>query len=175
MKKIFHLTYLGILYLTMTTLRGTVYVFGAKPKLIKNKLLVGSLILSLIIIGAKKVQAQNTCYITSSNKPEDNAFIFVEEMPAFPGGSDSCDKFIKNNLQYPLFAVQNKIQGTVYLGFVIAPDGTISKISILRGIGSGCDEEALRIVKLMPKWIPGKKSGKKVWVQYYLPIKFSLE
>jgi TonB family protein len=159
----------------MAVINGIVFVFGAKPKLIKNKLLVGSLILSLIIIGAKKAQAQNTCYITLSDKSEDNVFVIVDEMPAFPGGSDSCEKFIKDNLQYPLIAVQNKIEGTVYIGFVIAPDGTITKISILRGIGSGCDEEALRIVKLMPKWMPGKNNGKTVWIQYNLPVKFSLK
>ena len=102
-------------------------------------------------------------------------FTRVEQEPSFPGGEEARIKFIVNNLKYPESAKKNGIQGTVYVSFVVETDGYISNIQILRGIGSGCDEEVIRVMKLMPAWIPGKQNGKKVRVQYNMPVKFSLE
>jgi len=101
-------------------------------------------------------------------------FTVVENMPSYPGGDDARIKFLQENITYPQMAKEKGIQGTVYVTFVIASDGKITDIRVLRGIGGGCDEESVRVVKLMPKWKPGYQSGKPVRVQFNMPIKFSL-
>jgi hypothetical protein len=101
-------------------------------------------------------------------------YIVVEEMPSFPGGDNARLNFIFENLSYPSIAKEKKIQGIVYTTFIVEKDGTLSDIKIHKGIGGGCDEECIRIVKLMPKWIPGKHNGNVVRVLYYLPFKFTL-
>jgi TonB family protein len=102
-------------------------------------------------------------------------FTIVEEMPAFPGGEEARSKFIAENIVYPQQAAENGIQGTVYLSFIVNTKGTIDKIKILRGIGGGCDEEALRVMKLMPRWKPGRQNGKTVSVLYNMPVYFKLK
>ena len=101
-------------------------------------------------------------------------FKVVEQMPEYPGGDEARIKFLRDNIKYPSIARESGITGTVFLTFVIGRDGRISNIKVLRGIGGGCDEEAVRVVKLMPSWIPGKQAGKSVPVQFNLPIKFTL-
>jgi TonB family protein len=105
---------------------------------------------------------------------ETQIFIVVESMPEFPGGDKALYKYLADSLHYPRAAIENNIQGRVFVTFIIEKDGSISNVRVLRGIGGGCDEEALRVVQNMPKWIPGKQRGKPVRVQYNLPIKFSL-
>ena len=85
---------------------------------------------------------------------------------------DELMKYLNNNLKYPQEAKEKNIQGAVIINFVVRKDGSISDINLLRGIGGGCDEEAIRVVKGMPNWIPGKQYGKKVDVEFNLPIKF---
>lgn len=104
----------------------------------------------------------------------DAAFVITEEMPSFPGGQEAMMKYIGKNFKYPKEAVDSGIQGTVFVTFVVERDGSITGVKTLRGIGSGCDEEALRVVQSMPKWIAGKQRGKEVRVQYNLPIRFKL-
>lgn len=99
---------------------------------------------------------------------------YVEQMPEFPGGEEARVKFILSNIKYPAIARENGIQGTVYLTFVVSKTGHISGVKVLRGIGGGCDEEAVRIIQLMPPWIPGRQNGKTVPVQFSLPLKFTL-
>lgn len=107
--------------------------------------------------------------------PKDSLiFMVVEDSPQFPGGKDSMKVFIKKNLRYPKRAKRNSIEGTVYLTFVVEKDGSLSNIKILRGIGAGCDEEAMRIVRSMPEWKPGMQRGKPVRVQYNMPVRFRL-
>jgi len=101
-------------------------------------------------------------------------FTVVEESPQYPGGDELRLKFLSENIKYPQAAREASVQGTVYITFVVEADGTITNTRVLRGIGKGCDEEALRVIKLMPKWLPGKQRGKPVRVQFNLPIKFSL-
>jgi len=97
-------------------------------------------------------------------------------MPSFPGGFDAMIKYLVSNIKYPEEAKKNGITGTVFVQYIVEKDGTVSNAKVLQGIGSGCDEEALRVVKAMPKWIPGKDDNNKtVRVQFNLPIKFSLE
>ena len=99
----------------------------------------------------------------------------VEEQPSFPGGEQARIIFLGKNLKYPRMAKERNIQGTVHLIFVVEPDGSISNIEIKRGIGGSCDEEALRVTKLMPNWLPGKQRGKAVRAQFYMRIKFTLQ
>lgn len=101
-------------------------------------------------------------------------FRIVEEMPSFPGGDEPRVKFLRDNIMYPQMAKENNIQGTVYITFVVDSKGHVTDVKILRGIGGGCDEEAIRVVKLMPPWNPGKQNGKSVRVQFNMPIRFTL-
>ena len=105
---------------------------------------------------------------------EDNVFIHVETDPEFPGGIEALYKFIQDNLKYPQLALENGIQGKVYVTFVVDTTGEIINPRILRDIGGGCGAAAIRIVKSMPRWTPGKISGKVVPVQFNLPITFTL-
>ena len=106
---------------------------------------------------------------------EQEIFQIVEEMPAYPGGDQKLMEFIAKGIKYPQIARETGIQGRVFVGFVIEPDGSVSNVKVLRGIGGGCDEEAMRVVKSMPKWKPGKQRGKAVRVSYMLPVNFKLQ
>jgi len=106
---------------------------------------------------------------------EQEIFKIVEEMPSYPGGEQKLMEYVAKNIKYPQIARETGIQGRVYVNFVVEPDGSVSNVSVLRGIGGGCDEEAMRVVKNMPKWKPGKQRGKAVRVQYMLPVNFKLQ
>ena len=93
-------------------------------------------------------------------------------MPSFPGGEAALYQFLSKQIRYPRQAVRNKIEGTVYVRFVIEPDGTVREAEVMRGIGHGCDEEALRVVQGMPKWNPGELGGQKVPVYSSLAVNF---
>jgi protein TonB len=101
-------------------------------------------------------------------------FSVVEQMPEFPGGEAAMMKFIQKNIQYPSMERDNDIQGRVIIKFIVNEDGSLSDIHIARGVSQGLDKEALRVVKLLPKFIPGKQQGKPVKVYFLLPIKFML-
>ena len=103
---------------------------------------------------------------------EAEIFKVVEEMPEFPGGAGKLLEYIGKNIKYPMMARESDIQGKVFVQFVVEPDGNISHVQVLRGIGGGCDEEAVRVVESMPKWKPGKQRGAPVRVQYMVPIVF---
>jgi periplasmic protein TonB len=105
---------------------------------------------------------------------EAEVFMVVEESPQFPGGDEARIRFLAENISYPAEAREASIQGTVYITFVIEKDGTIADVRVLRGIGGGCDEEAVRVIRKMPRWLPGKQRGKPVRVQFNMPIKFSM-
>ena len=104
-----------------------------------------------------------------------DVFQIVEQMPEFPGGEEAIREFVAKNIQYPQKAKDAGAYGRVFVGFVIEPDGSVSNVTLLRGIGFDCDEEAMRVVKTMPKWKPGMQRGKAVRVSYLLPIDFKLE
>ena len=101
-------------------------------------------------------------------------FTVVEEMPSFPGGDEARIKFLTENIKYPQMAKESGISGTVYVTFVVDEKGKVADVRVLRGIGGGCDEEGVRVVKLMPPWNSGKQSGKAVRVQFNMPIRFTL-
>ncbi len=104
-----------------------------------------------------------------------DVYTVVEKQPSYPGGQDGYRKFLIENIKYPAEALKKGVTGTVYVTFVIEIDGAVTNVKVLRGIGSGCDEEAIRVVKMMPKWNPGEEKGKPVAVQFNLPIKFALD
>ena len=106
---------------------------------------------------------------------EPDFYIVVEKDPEFPGGEIARLKYLRDNVKYPQAAREAGIQGIVYLSFIIEASGTVSNVEVLRGIGGGCDEEAVRVVKNMPKWSPGEQRDQKVRVQYSLQIKFTLQ
>jgi protein TonB len=105
---------------------------------------------------------------------EPEIFTVVEEMPSFPGGDMDLLKFMAENTKYPPLARENGLQGIVVVTFVVDERGRIDKVQVLRGIGGGCDEEAVRVVKAMPQWKAGKQRGMPVRVQYNLPFRFTL-
>jgi len=106
---------------------------------------------------------------------EEQIFQVVETMPSYPGGDAARMAFLTKNTDYPQMAKESGIQGTVYIGFVVEKDGRVTDVKIMRGIGGGCDEEAIRVVNKMPRWNPGKQRGKAVRVSYTIPIKFTLQ
>lgn len=103
----------------------------------------------------------------------EDPFVVVEKMPEFVGGKAKLGKFIKANLKYPDEARKAGVSGKVFLNFTVTADGSITDIHIMRGLGHGCEEEAIRLVKSMPKWKPGMQSGKKVPVQYSMFVSFT--
>ncbi len=105
---------------------------------------------------------------------EPDIFYPIESNPEFPGGINALMKYLSNTIQYPKMALENGIYGKVFVTFVVETDGRVTDIKVMRGIGGGCDEEAVRLVENMPKWIPGKQRNKPVRVQFTLPIKFTI-
>ena len=98
----------------------------------------------------------------------------VEVYPEFPGGMEAWAKFIQKNLRYPYSAQDNSIQGKVYLSFVVERDGSISDVKVVKGIGYGCDDEAVRVIKKSPKWKAGQQNKQTVRVRYNMPINYTL-
>ena len=105
----------------------------------------------------------------------DQVFQVVEVNPEFPGGMEALIKYLSENIKYPEQAKKDKTQGKVYISFVVEKDGSVADAKVLRGIGGGCDEEALRVVNAMPKWTPGKQRNTPVRVQFNLPVAFKLQ
>ena len=106
---------------------------------------------------------------------EAEIFKVVEEMPEFPGGAAKMMEYIQKNMKYPMMARESDIQGRVFVNFVVEPDGSISNVTVMRGIGGGCDEEALRVVQSMPNWKPGKQRGSAVRCSFTVPIILKLQ
>lgn len=119
-----------------------------------------------------------SCYVidvtSAYERNQEPIWDVPEQMPQFPGGDDKLMATLKKSIKYPVIAKEDNIEGKVILGFVVTRIGEISDIVILRSLGPACDKEAIRVVKLLPKWIPGKKNGKNVNVRYTLPVIFKL-
>lgn len=110
--------------------------------------------------------------VTGDTGPE--IVTFAEQMPEFEGGQEEMMKYLSKNIQYPPLARENGIEGRVVLQFVVGTDGKISQIEVLKKLGWGLEEEAVRVVKAMPPWRAGKQNGKPVYVKFVLPIVFKL-
>ena len=123
---------------------------------------------------ASVAQAQEE---TSMNVPDNDTTIYtiVDKMPSFPGGDAFMYMFLAKNVRYPQRPREDGYYGKVYVKFVVETDGSLSNIEVLKGVGGGCTEEALRVIDLMPKWVPGETAdGKKARVNYTLPVDFRL-
>ncbi len=152
------------------------------------KLLATLPVLALLLIVNARASAQQmkktdeTVYefstkdITNIKKVDnDSIYQIVEVMPEFPGGTEKMMDYLSKNIKYPEAAKEKGISGRVFLSFVIEKDGAVSNVKVAKGIGKECDDEALRVVKAMPKWKPGLQKGKPVRVNYMLPIFFKLD
>lgn len=124
--------------------------------------------------GTEVGSTQNQEGLSQQDSLEDEIYIFPEIGPEFPGGGDALKNYFQSNMLYPQLAKDKGIEGRVNISFVVEKDGSISNIKILRDIGGGCGEEAVRIAKSMPKWKPGKLRGKVVRSQVNTSVKFSL-
>jgi len=137
-----------------------------------------------ITIGAKDVQGVDTLPpdITDlENEVQQQivevevlSFAIVEEQPLFPGGDDALLAFIKKNTHYPEEAIEAQMSGKVFVGFVIDTKGKVSNVKLLRGVSPALDNEAIRVVKSMPDWTPGRQNGRPVRVSYQVPVNFTL-
>ena len=133
----------------------------------KTKLL--SLIISLFACSLLVAQEQPIQKVDVNG-----VYLIPDKMPEYPGGVPAMMKFLSSNVKYPVEAQKNAISGRVIVQFVVMEDGTLSQAKVIRGVDPLLDEEALRVVKEMPKWTPGKQRGKEVRVKYTVPIAFKL-
>lgn len=106
---------------------------------------------------------------------EATVFFIVEEMPLFPGGPAELNKYIAQNVKYPVIAQENGIQGRVYVSFVVNSKGKIENVKVARGVDPSLDKEAVRVVESMPEWKPGKQGNKAVKVSFTIPVNFVLQ
>lgn len=144
----------------------------------------GNLVFQIPILFLHENQFENiinkdSIYLDEINQNESSVenteFEFVEKMPVPPGGENGLLKFIGEHVKYPKKAIKNNTTGRVIVGFVVDTSGEITKVKVLKGLGDGCDEEAVRVISSIPKWQPGEQNHKKVRVQYKIPISFKLE
>lgn len=120
--------------------------------------------------------SKTTVYNSDEINEGDSIFTLVKQMPEFPGGTSALMEYLGANINYPEQAKKDSIQGRVFVNFIVEKDGTIGKVNVLRGVGGGCDEESIRVIKSMPAWTPGRdENGNAVRVSYNIPIKFTLE
>jgi protein TonB len=105
-------------------------------------------------------------------KPE--VFVYVEKMPEFMGGQEAMMKYLRRNMHYPALALRSQVEGKVFVAFTVSASGDITDVEIIKGLGYGTDEEAMRVVRQMPRWQAGVQNGQPVAVRYTLPITFSV-
>ena len=123
------------------------------------------------VLRAKEVIAQPE----PPKEEENKVFDVVEQMPTFPGGDAALLEYLGKNIHYPTIAAENNVQGRVIIGFVVERDGSVSDVQVLRSVDPSLDKEAMRVVKSMPKWIPGKQNGSAVRVKFQVPVTFRLQ
>lgn len=124
-----------------------------------------------------KITEQKVEIIQEKPKEEKKEQVFrhVEQMPEFPGGQAALMKYINDNIRYPVMAIENGVQGRVTVQFVVTKDGSVGNVTVVRGVDRNLDEEAVRVCKTLPKFIPGKQNGQPVNVWFTLPVTFRLE
>ena len=125
---------------------------------------------TLVMLFAFSINVNAQVEVFDDNEP---IFVVAEESPEFPGGDTALYAFLGENLKYP--NTEADFQGNIFLTFIVEKDGSLTDIKVIRGLSAPFDEEAIRVVKLMPKWKPAKQRGKQVRFQYVLPIKFQIQ
>lgn len=146
----------------------------------KSTLITASIFSAIISVGQTNMEIREISTATpteNTQNQEPEIFTMVEEMPEFPGGVMEMMKFIQTNIKYPNSAKEKGVGGKCFVKFVVRADGTITDVSIIKGVENciECDQESMRVVKLMPKWKPARQSGKAVSVFYNLPINFTMK
>ncbi|GAB2558308.1 energy transducer TonB [Spirosoma aerophilum] len=136
--------------------------FQVSLSIVKYTLLIGLYVLT------------TTGYAQTTAKMDTTVFTIVERQPQFPGGMDSLRAFITTNRRYPAEAQKAGTKGRVFVSFIVERDGTFTAITVFRGLGDGCDEEAVCLVRAMPRWAPGSQDGRLLRVKYTLPIAFGV-
>ena len=128
-------------------------------------------------VGGAVLKAQDEIKAPEPPKHEEETKIFtvVEQMPLFPGGDAALMAYLRDNIHYPTVAAENGVQGRVVVGFVVERDGSITDVNVLRSVDPSLDREAMRVVKGMPRWTPGKQNGSAVRVKYQVPVTFRLQ
>ncbi len=136
-----------------------------------------SFILSFgLLINIASAQVEPSSVVHQLTIDSQKVFVFVEEMPEYPGGHNVMMDYLRKNIMYPKECVENGVMGKVYVRFVVNEDGSINHIECIKSSGNRLlDEEAMRVVQNMPAWKPGKQQGKNVKVQFTLPINFYLK
>lgn len=119
--------------------------------------------------------AVNTNESEEKKEVANKVFDVVEQMPSFPGGNEALMKFLSDNVKYPVVAQENGVQGRVVVSFVVEKDGSITDVKVVRSVDPSLDKEAARVVKSMPRWIPGRQNGAAVRVKYNVPVSFRLQ
>jgi TonB family protein len=162
------------------------YIYGSTISVIMNSRLI---ILFLLAAGlqftgfaqaksdtTKKntVKLDSAAMKTLAADADTTVYDAVEQMPSFPGGDNARVDYLQETLNYPTLALKRGIEGRVFVTFIIEKNGSISHVRVLRGIGGGCDEEAVRVIQNMPRWVPGKQNGKPVRVRFNMPFKFTI-
>lgn len=120
------------------------------------------------VLKAKEVIAQEA-------EEAEKVYDAVEQMPAFPGGNEALFAFLSKNIRYPAVAAENGVQGRVIVAFVVERDGSITDVKVIKSVDPSLDKEAMRLVKSMPNWIPGKQNGQAVRVNFIIPVFFHLQ
>lgn len=107
--------------------------------------------------------------------PDTTIYTIVEKQPEFPGGFDTLKAYMQKTVHYPSEAQKAGVKGRVFVSYVVETDGTITHVQLLKGLDYGCDEEAIRVIKAMPRWTPGGQSGRPLRVKYTLPVLFGID
>lgn len=125
----------------------------------------------MAVFGLTTVSAQKTVVAQKNQK----VFDIVEQMPEYPGGQAALFEYLSKNIKYPADAEKKKVEGKVFVTFVVDTDGKITDVSLMRKVFPSLDAEAVRVISAMPNWIPGKQKGQVVRVKYTVPIMFRLK
>ncbi len=126
-------------------------------------------------VGGEILKAKEEIAAPEPPKDEHKVFEVVEQMPSFPGGEAALTAFLSSNTKYPEIALENNIQGRVVVKFIVEKNGSITDVHVVKSVDPSLDKEAVRVVKSMPKWTPGKQNGQAVRVQYMVPVTFKLQ
>ena len=140
---------------------------------------ISALVLLVIVIAPARANAQDkrekTTQTRKDTATDDKVYEVCEQMPIFEGGDAALLKYLRENLKYPDKTKDRGVQGRMVVGFIVEKDGSLTNVKVLRAVDIALDAEVLRVIKGMPKWIPGRQNGKRVRVRYLLPIHICLQ